>query len=162
MGSDVGSSMHRKMAMLGASLAAADVVAVVEGAKAITEMTRTSIRAVAPSGRLRGVGKKGAAVGARYDVKGKTATVQATGPVQLIERDTKAHTEGPKVKSKGKGKGGKRALSWGGGDFASAVVSHPGTKGKHPFAKGIEAGTPAAETLIRNRYVNAARKGVAS
>lgn len=100
----------------------------------------------APS-RLRGVGKRGAALGVRSGVVGTPAAatgfIQATGPWQLIESDTKAHqiprqresatfvgTFGHAVIPGGAeggvhGKGGVRTR-----------VKHPGTKGQHPWAKG--------------------------
>src|SRR5690242_12676640 len=43
------------------------------------------------NGKLRGVGKRGAKVGVRYDIANNRALVRATGPFQLLERDTKAH-----------------------------------------------------------------------
>lgn len=89
---------------------------------------------------LRGVGKKGVKVGVRYDVKtftaNTTALITATGPFQLVERDTKAHAM-PRQRKRGR----KRALKIPGVGFR-ASARHPGTKGKHPFAKGVQDAMP--------------------
>lgn len=109
-----------------------------------TQKVRAEIRsATGGSMRLSGVGKRGAKVGARFDVKGSTnptALIRANGPIQLIERDTSAHTILPRSGRRGKGRRrlrGAKALKIGGRFAASA--QHPGTRGKHPFAEGVDA-----------------------
>lgn len=113
------------------------------------------------SGRLRGVGKSGSKVGVRYDLKGDgRAEVKATGKgFQLIERDTKAHPIGPKKARARKqtGRGGGVKLPDG---SVRRTVKHPGTKGKHPFEKGIADGTPAAVRAMRDQTMPAIRKGL--
>lgn len=95
-------------------------------------LVKTSVLSEMHTTRLRGVGKKGAKIGVRFDVKGTknpTALIRATGPFHLLERDTKAHDITPKKK--------KKALSIPGvGPRASA--HHPGSRGKHPWEKGIK------------------------
>lgn len=92
------------------------------------------------NGKLRGVGKKGAKVGVRYDLAGKTALVRATGPFQLIENATKAHriprTRGTRARKRYVVIPGVGVRAW---------ANHPGTKGKHPWAKGVAAAIPIAE-----------------
>jgi hypothetical protein len=92
------------------------------------------------NGKLRGVGKKGAKIGVRYDLVGETALVRATGPFHLIERDTKAHRE-PKVR----GSRARKRLLVIPGVGVRASANHPGTKGKHPWAKGVLVAVPIAE-----------------
>jgi hypothetical protein len=110
---------------------------------------KKAILAGAPS-RLRGVGKRGARLSVRYDVKNGVALVRAVGPWQLIENDTKAHDIFPK---KRRARGGKRvAVLTPQGPRASAHSR--GTRGKHPWAKGVERGTPAA-TLAYVKVIQA-------
>ena len=90
--------------------------------------------------RLRGVGTRGARLGVRYDVKGEqnpVAIVKAVGPWQLIENNTRAHDIKPKRR-----RSPKKAILTPQGPRRSA--HHPGTRGQHPFAKGVERATPAA------------------
>jgi hypothetical protein len=132
-------------------------------ARTYTNAVRQEIRSVAPTGRLRGVGRfnrgkrQGARVGVKYDVKDagtrSTAIVQATGPLHLIERNTKAHTIPRTVTTKrlrtaagrlshkrestGRAVSGRRVL-YVGGRFVTGPIRHPGTKGKHPFARAVK------------------------
>lgn len=92
------------------------------------------------NGKLRGVGKRGAKVGVRYDMAGKKALVRATGPFQLIERDTKAH-QIPRAR----GARARKRYAVIPGVGVRAYANHPGTKGKHPWAKGVVAAIPVAE-----------------
>ena len=96
--------------------------------------------------KLSGVGKKGARIGARYNVGGAgedaKSLVYATGPVQLIENDTKA---GPRPHKRRRGRGRKRFI----GPIQSGY--HPGTKGKHPWAKGVAAAVPGVKRLLEAR-----------
>lgn len=119
-------------------------------------ITKKSVQVFMPA-RLRGVGKHGAPLRVKYVESGagdeSSATVFVTGPAQLIERDTDKHVipraRGPRARSRfavlpaavprSSGKGESRV-------FAS--VNHPGTKGKHPWAHGVEAALP----LIRREF----------
>lgn len=106
--------------------------------------------------RLSGVGARGARIGARYDVKGTdnpVALVRATGPFHLIERSTKPHRIAPKKRRRGQGK---RAMAIPGvGPRASA--QHPGTRAKHPFAKGVERARPGVRRIIGESVMKAIR-----
>lgn len=105
--------------------------------------------------RLRGVGRSGARVGVRYDVRGvknPTAIVRATGPFHLIESDTKAHEIAPRSRRRG---GGKRAVFTPYGP--KARVQHPGTKGRHPFARGVEASLPAVRKIMGSAMTSSIR-----
>ena len=82
--------------------------------------------------RLSGVGRRGAKVGVRYDIKGTTnptALVRATGPLHFRESDTKA---GPRPHKR------RRRRS----SIPETVYGHPGTKGVHPWARGKAAARP--------------------
>lgn len=132
-----------------------------ETAKIYQTVIRSSINAIAPGGKMRNVGKSGARVGVKRTItSGHSAIVQATGPLHLLERDTKAHdiprTLGSrrlrtaagrlsqKRESTGKVLSGRKILVIN-GDFVMGPVHHPGTKGRHPFDNGVAAAGPAAE-----------------
>ena len=132
----------------------------------VTTSIRTEIAQVSGGdSRLSGASVKGARVGAKFDVKGSanpTAIIRATGPIQLIERDTKAHTILPRASQPGrrrrrgsKGKG--KALAFGGGVYASA--QHPGTRGKHLFEKGWKRAAPQAPAVFQAAVRDAVRRG---
>lgn len=147
----------RKMDRTAVELARADRVAVERAAFTMKQYTLASLRRAAPSGRLRGVGKKGARLGVRYDVKGQrnpVALVRATGPWQFIENDTKAH-QIPKARGR---RARKRYAVTPYGVFAR--VNHPGTKGKHPWRLGVAAGTPRAEREVRSSVTGALARGL--
>ena len=103
------------------------------------------------NGRLRGVGKRGAKVGVSYAITGKTALVRATGPFHLIERNTKPHRIGQQKSESGlplvdaSGQDVRRRLVVIPGVGVRAWANHPGTKGKHPWDKGVIAAVPVAE-----------------
>lgn len=131
----------------------------------LTGEVRASIRATAPGGVVKGRGGKPARIGAGYrlDSTRRSGLVFARGPLQFIERDTKAHPE-PKVvtdvarqartraqrRTKSgrfvrKGTAGglllapqlrKKALLIPGIGFRRKV-KHPGTHGQHPFMNSV-------------------------
>lgn len=97
--------------------------------------------------RLSGVGRSGANVGVRYDVKGyivPTALVRATGPLHLIERDTAPHRipKRPPLN---------RPLRIN-GRIVRGPVMHPGTQGKHVWAAGVRAALPAIRAAFRGAF----------
>jgi hypothetical protein len=108
---------------------------------------KRNILALAPA-RLSGVGRKGARVGVRYNVgsypDGAKALVFATGPFHLIERDTKAHRI-PRERRRGR-----RRYAVVPGVGPRARVQHPGTKGKHPFARGVQMSEAAVQRAVRS------------
>lgn len=122
-----------------------------EAALTVTLSTRAEIAtATKGSNRLSGVGLRGAKVGAGFDVKGTqnpTALIRARGPLHLIERDTKAHVVAPRRK---------QALFGAGFDHpVSHPIRTPGTKGKHPFEKGVDRAIPVAEAIVHRAVLNA-------
>jgi hypothetical protein len=105
--------------------------------------------------RLRGVGRRGAAVGAGFRLKGSvgpkpSALVSARGPLQLLERDTKPHSMAATRGARGRANKRKGATM-------TVGAGHPGTKGKHPFERGVVAATPAANKLLGESIVASVR-----
>lgn len=106
--------------------------------------------------RLSGVGKNGAKLGVRYNVgtfDGQAKSlVYATGPFHLIERDTKKHRIPRERRSK------KRRLLSIPGIGVRAWANHPGTRGKHPWAKGVDDAMPGVKELLDNETLQILRR----
>lgn len=84
------------------------------------------------SGKLRGVGTKGGRIGVRYDPLGQhRVLLRATGPFHLIENKTKAGRRVPRQRAR---RPGVMVIP---GVGVRAWANHPGTSGKHPWAKGV-------------------------
>lgn len=163
----------RQMATLGARMERNVADSVGKAAQVVKGSVEAQMRgAVGADLRMSGVGRSGARIGVRYDVKGTrspTALLRATGPAHLVERDTDAHTILPRSVGRAQGRSktarlaakqdlynalfgasvgaGARPLKIGGDRFAYRV-NHPGTKGKHPFEKGVDGATPAAQKIL--------------
>lgn len=126
----------KQMQALPEAIERANRLGVNRAALVVTNEIRDSLRAVSGDMRLSGVGRRGARIGARYDVKGTsnpTALIRATGPVHLIERRTGGHDIAPRSKKR-------RAVSFNG--IARRHVHHPGTAGRRAWSRGVEAGVP--------------------
>ena len=140
-------------------------------ALAATTAVRKRISQAAPGGTLRAGGKKkdgarSARVGARFDkLNGDQAgaIVRAQGPVHLIERDTSAHwiprqlggtithTASGRRRSKAsvvRRKANVNKVLVIGGNVVQGPIRHPGTKGKHPFKRGVKDFMPSAGRLL--------------
>jgi len=131
-----------RCASIDQALLAAQREGVGRAALTITRGIRDQIRAVTGDSRLSGVGR-GARVGAKYTVlSGGDAIIQATGPLHLIERPTRAHEIEPRGRRRSRGNR-RPALYLGGSRFYARVHAR-GTRGKRPFAKGIAASAPQA------------------
>lgn len=119
-----------KMATFAAELQPMMTTATAKAALLVTNSVRDQTRADSGGDmRLSGVGRRGARVGARYDVRGgrnPTALVRATGPMQLLELPTRPHLIRPQRK---------RAILTPGG--ARAYAHHPGTSGKRTWSRGV-------------------------
>jgi hypothetical protein len=99
---------------------------------------------------------KGKKWGVRYTVTGAnspTALVAINGPFHLVDNPTEAHEIGPKTR--GRGRSGKKAVSFGG--IARARVKHPGTKGLGIFPEA-KAKAHVAVPRIMGRSVVAGWK----
>lgn len=161
---------------LGPELQAAQTRGIRQGALAVTTAIRAEIRADTGDMRLSGVGRRGARVGARFDVKGTvnpTAIVTATGPLHLIERSTQPHPITPRGRrvskrwqnAAAKGKAdpskpiylaGAKALHFDGRFSMSA--QHPGTGAKRPFARGVARSKDRPAIILDQEIQNAIRR----
>lgn len=107
------------------------------GALLVTNAVRAELRTAVPSGRLSGVGVRGARVSVGFDApksdKNPQALVRMRGPAHLVESPTRPHA----IKHRRK-----RALAGGGFGPVAGVKQHPGTRGKHPWAKGVAKAQP--------------------
>lgn len=143
-----------KLATFTAELSPSMIVATNKAALHITNSVRDQVRADSGGDmRLSGVGLRGARVGARYDVKGignPTALVRATGPMQLLERDTSAHVILPRRRR------GKRAILTPDGPRRSA--HHPGTSGKRTWSKAVERVVDDVPRIYQAELRNQLRK----
>jgi len=113
------------------------------------------VGAVGADMRMSGVGKKGAKVGVRYDVLGfanPTARVYATGPLHIVERGTKAHRI-----PKQRGARARKRLLVIPGVGVRLWANHPGTKGKHPWERGVAAATPAVPRIYQAELIKAVK-----
>lgn len=177
-GKSVGTFAHQCLTFSD-ELGKANKGAVNKAALMMTNAIRAEIRQVVPSSKLRNM--RGASIGARYDVKGEknpTALIRALGPLQIVERDTKPHQILPKGigRSQGRSKMARRAARQSlyaalfGGSYGSGVhplstpygpryrVNHPGTKGRHPFQKGVEKTRDKVAPVLRTGVADALRK----
>lgn len=121
-------------------------------------VAKAAIEGVAPS-HLRGVGKRGAKLSIGTTFTGgptPSATLKAKGPWPLVERDTKAH-QIPRQRSTRTFEGvfGHAVVPGGaeggvhGKRGVRTRVQHPGTRGKHPWARGVTAATPLIAATFR-------------
>lgn len=125
----------------------ANRVAINRAALAVTNEIRQQIVAATGDSRLSGVGRSGARVGARFDVKGSvnpTAIIRATGPLHLVERPTSAHRIEPRRRRR-RGRPGAVVVD----GHPYAYVNHPGAHSfRQPWAKGVNAGLPMAVRIF--------------
>lgn len=127
--------------------------------KRVTGLVRDQIRTVTGDMRLSGTrGSK--KVGARYDKHfastpdAPAMEVKNVGPLWLIERDTQPHAIYPRgltfnLTRRGNisRRSGRRVLKI--GDGFAAYADHPGTRGKHPFERGVDRGRPLVPRIIQ-------------
>jgi hypothetical protein len=108
--------------------------------------------------RLSGAGRKGAKVGARYDIisggADASGTVSKTGPLHLLANPTKPH-----VMPRARKRGGRRVLVIP-GIGVRAFANHPGTKGKDTWAKGRRKAEPFVGAEVSKRTTNILRKAM--
>jgi hypothetical protein len=115
-------------------------------------LVKTNVMSITPS-RLSGVGRRGAKIDVRYKTAawgnhGWQSVIFATGPFQLIERDTRPHIE-PRQNSTSRGK--KRFVvipNPSSGEGVYRLVHHPGTRGKHTFERGVEVSIPIVQEMF--------------
>lgn len=147
-----------------AALPSAERTAVDKAALMVVGEIRDRIRQASGGDmRLSGVGRSGAKVGAYYKMYGGNvnpqAWIKASGALPLIENDTPPHVilpRGGRRSAKGRRLRGKKALKFGGGFYSRAV--HPGTRGKRPFARGVEAGAKKTGEVYQRVFAQEIRK----
>lgn len=154
--------LSRKLNAYAESIPNANREAIGESALLIKD-TVLPLMAAATGGdlRLSGVGRPpGAKIGVRYDVKGSqnpTALVRATGPAHFVEWDVKPHTVVAKRTARRTSRRGRIAAVEGGdtsgitgvlaseritGGFAKYAKNAGGSKGRHPFERGVNIAQP--------------------
>ena len=153
-----GHEMGSKIVAVGLAINRSSRDAVGRAALAAKEAQLAELDRVTTNRTLRGVGRQGARLGVRYDVKGTknpTALVQATGRAwPIIEGDTKPHEISPRASRHRKSATGATTLMLSDGVFR-AKVQHPGTKGKHPWAKGQLRAIPAVTIVLAKQITSA-------
>jgi len=111
---------------------------------------------------LSGVGKRGARLGVRYDLKGgnsPTALLRVTGPAHLLNNPTAAHRIEPRGRTRtasGRARRGAKAITPDGNPRAGA--NHPGTKGKRFFERSVPQVRKAADPILRRQVSAALRR----
>lgn len=110
-----GAELATKITLIGSKIANSNAEAVGAAAQVVKDATIPYVRrATGGDLRLSGVGKKGARIGVRYNVRGQanaTAIVSATGPAQLVERDVKPHVVTSRYSPKALGRTRARRLA---------------------------------------------------
>lgn len=109
----------------------------------VKKVLLVEMRRAAPNLKLN-VGKRGKKIGVSYDAGTTTGTavIRATGPVQLIESATKPHRI-PRDTARGR-----RRVVVIPGVGVRASANHPGTRGKHPWAKGVAVAIPLVPKIV--------------
>jgi hypothetical protein len=112
----------------------------------VTTTIRAEISAATGgSGKLRGVSwrKGGTKVGAGWKQQTSSlVTVDARGPLHLLERDTKRHLA-PKDRRKTRGK--RKWVRVAPGIYRHGPIMVGGSRGKHPFKKGADRALPLVQ-----------------
>lgn len=134
------------MAALPDAIQAANRDGVNRSALAITNQVRDSIRAATGDMRMSGIGRRGAKVGARYDVKGAanpTALIRATGPVHLLEGGRRGGYEIRPRSRRGAGRrrGGRPPALLINGQFRPSATGGS-VSARRVWSRGVDAGIP--------------------
>ena len=126
-----GAEFSGKIARFAVEISKLPRTASYENAKLGKAVMENAVQAMAPGGRLAGVGRRGAKIGARYTVYADgNCQISMRGPVWLVEENTSAHTIAPKRTRSSK------ALKGANFDHPyKGSVQHPGTSGKHVWVR---------------------------
>jgi hypothetical protein len=148
------------MSRAAADMRVAPVAITIGSAQIVKYSVQSQLAVAAPRGRLN-VGKRGARIGVRYDLVSDTAAVvRMTGPAHLIERDTQAH----RIPREARGRGRRQTRNvkhlYIPGVGVRMSAQHPGTKGKHPWAKGVTAAVPVVGKVAGRHYFDTFRKAI--
>ena len=144
-----------KIAAAGKAIEKSGPEIITDAALEAKKITLGEIRDVVPDLRMSGV--RNARVNVRYDVKGTvnpTALIKATGPLHLVEHDTSAHRI---PKAGGRRRRKVKTLRLPSGLYRRSVT-HPGTKGQRPFAKGRDKAERKVVALMGNRTTRVVRE----
>lgn len=137
---------------LGAGLEEAHRRAVVGVASHVAKGIRGEIRG-ATGGDMRLSGARNARIGIKtgYSLGGATPSVSLTptGPLMLIEENTPPHSIRPRSK---------KALKI--GDRFAARAQHPGTRGKHPWKRGVAKSESTAGRIYDEAVQRAIREAL--
>lgn len=146
----------RMATRLPTELRVAQVRGVTGVASHVSRGIRTEVRS-ATGGNMRLSGANNARIGIKWtrDLGGAnpSITISPTGPIMLIEEDTPPHVIRPRKR------GGKKALKFG-NQFAAGTL-HPGTKGKHPWRKGVAKSAPGSGVVYDKAVQDAIRRAMA-
>lgn len=113
---------------------------IVAASLAAKKVHADTIRKDTGDSRLSGVGKRGAKVGARFDMKRPDrAEVKATGPLHFV-----AHPMSPHRIPKARGERARKRYAVIPGVGVRAYANHPGTKGKNTWNKATRKAQSAA------------------
>lgn len=110
----VGKAVAHRLGRVSSEMQRAQRTSVGSGSLALRRSVEHERNRVAPSGRLRNVGRSGAKLGVRYDIKGTrnpTALIRATGPWQIIENNTSPHVIVAKRLGRGQGRTSRARLA---------------------------------------------------
>lgn len=103
--------------------------------------------------RLSGVGRRGARVGSRFDMRQGRVEVKATGPLHFVAHPMSPHRI-PRERTRGR-----RRYAVIPGVGVRSSVQHPGTKGKDTWRKGTRRARRPISDAARDRMANAIRRG---
>lgn len=105
--------------------------------------------------RLSGVGRNGARVNARFDVKSDRVEFKATGPLHFLANPMSPH----RIEPKKRGRSRRKALAIPGVGIR-AWASHPGTPGKDTWGKATPDARKAVSEEFHDRQVNIIKKAL--
>ncbi|MEO6570323.1 MAG: hypothetical protein ABIO83_02135 [Ilumatobacteraceae bacterium] len=112
------------------------------------------IRRDTGDGRLSGVGKRGAKVGARFDFRGDgQVVVKATGPLHFVANPMSPHRI-PKLRTSGR-----RRFIVIPGVGVRANAMHPGTRGKNTWVDGRRQAEPKITKVMQSETANIVKRG---
>lgn len=105
--------------------------------------------------RLSGVGKRGARIGARFDMVGEGAVaVKATGPVHFLANPMSPHRI-PRQRARGR-----RRVVVIPGVGVRAYANHPGTPGKDSWNRAVPEARRKVAKVMLNEYGNIIRSAL--
>lgn len=157
LGIDSPTQAARKFHRLAVDVKTMDSQIAVRGAQVIKREVEAQLLRVAPKRHLN-VGKRGAKVGVRYEtLPPAKAQVRATGPFHLLESDTKKHRVPRTTRGRGRVRKANVKPIFIPGVGVRAWAQHPGTRGRHPWARGVAVGVPLAEKAGHDVLVKTVR-----